>query len=142
MQGDATIQMTGNLAADPELRISQGGQPVCKFRLLVTGRKYDKSTNQWADGDTTGWLCVTFGKQAENLAESAGKGTRVTVIGTVSQRSYDQDGETKWVTEVSAEDVSVSLKWDQVKVQRMARASKGEVPAEDAWATATPAGQR
>ncbi len=144
MQGDATIQLSGNLADDPE--ISFGGKtPVAKFRVLTNPRRFDRDRDQWVDGEPTGWKVVVFGKAAENVQESCRKGTRVTVIGTVAQRSYEaQDGEKKWVTEVTAEDVSVSLKWDTVKVQRMARASRGEAPtgADDPWATATPAGQR
>jgi single-strand DNA-binding protein len=65
--------------------------------------------------------------QAENLAESLGKGDRVMVTGRLRQRSWETpDGDKRSVTELEADEVGASLKWATAKVERSSQRDNGE----------------
>jgi single-strand DNA-binding protein len=65
--------------------------------------------------------------QAENLAESLGKGDRVMVTGRLRQRSWETpEGEKRSVTELEADEVGASLKWATAKVERSSQRGNGE----------------
>lgn len=76
-----TVNLTGRLTADPEMRYSAKGQPVAKFTVVTSRRVRDAQSGEWSDADTTFWDCVAFGQLAENTAESLTKGTAVLVTG-------------------------------------------------------------
>ena len=44
--------------------------------------------------------CTAWGKTAETIAEYLRKGRRIALQGRISVSSYEQNGETKWSTEV------------------------------------------
>jgi single-strand DNA-binding protein len=121
MLGDAEIKFTGNLAADPDLRITPSGNSVCSFSVAVTPRKKAQDGSGWSDGAVS-WFQVTCWQHAENVAASLHKGDRVTVIGTVAQRSYDKDGVTVYTYDVTAEEVAASLRFASVEVKKAQRA--------------------
>ena len=65
--------------------------------------------------------------QAENLAESLGKGDRVMVTGRLRQRSWETpSGDKRSVTELEADEVGASLKWATAKVERSSQRSNGD----------------
>jgi single-strand DNA-binding protein len=65
--------------------------------------------------------------QAENLAESLGKGDRVMVTGRLRQRSWETpEGDKRSVTELEADEVGASLKWATAKVERSSQRDNGE----------------
>jgi single-strand DNA-binding protein len=65
--------------------------------------------------------------QAENLAESLGKGNRVMVTGRLRQRSWETpDGEKRSVTQLEADEVGVSLKWATAKVECSSQRGNGD----------------
>ena len=51
MAGETTITVIGNLTADPELRYTSSGIPVCSFRVASTPRVRNRQTGEWSDGD-------------------------------------------------------------------------------------------
>jgi single-strand DNA-binding protein len=137
-QGDTQITMIGNLVDDVELRFTPAGHAVAKFRMASTPRHFDKTTNEWADGESLFLTCNVWRQPAENVAESLTKGTRVIVSGRLKQRSYTtKEGEKRTVYEIEADEVGPSLKNATVKVQRLKRSSSGggsSAPAgDDPW---------
>lgn len=131
MQGDATIHIVGNLADDPELRYLPTGGPICKFTVLTSPRK--NVGGEWRNEEGSPHFITAWNKLAENIAASLKKGNRVMVTATIRQHKFERDGETQYRWETTAEEVGASLKWAEVGVTQMARASRGEVPADDAW---------
>ncbi len=118
------VTMIGNLTDDPELRFTSGGTPVCGFRIASNRRYTDRAGNQ--QEETTFMNVNTWRTLAENVAESVGKGDRVVVIGRVKVRSYEaQDGQTRWVTEIEADEVSPSLRWAKASVTKTSGSSAG-----------------
>ncbi len=88
------LTITGNLTADPELRLTPSGQPVATFRVASTPRYRDNQSGEWKDGETLFLACVAWRQIAENVAESLQRGMRVIVTGKLKQRSYEtKEGE-------------------------------------------------
>lgn len=101
MINQATI--IGNLTAKPELKALPSGTNVSNF-TLVTNRVYkDKSGQKQEQAEFH--RIVVYGKQAENCAQYLIKGQQVGVLGRIQTRSWEQDGQTKYMTEIIAENV-------------------------------------
>ncbi|WP_432194740.1 single-stranded DNA-binding protein [Streptomyces sp. bgisy027] len=110
MAGETPITVVGNVVADPELRFTPSGAAVANFRIASTPRTFDRTANEWKDGDTLFLSVSVWRQQAENVAESIKRGDRVIVVGRLGQRQYEKDGERKSSYEVQAEDVGPALK--------------------------------
>ena len=116
-----TTQLTiaGNLTRDPELRYTQGGQPVASFSVATTPRSYNKETKEYVDGEAIFTNCTLWGKPAENLAASLTKGARVLVAGSLKSRTYQtREGETKTATELVVDEVGASLMFATADIHR------------------------
>jgi single-strand DNA-binding protein len=144
MAGETTITVVGNLTADPELRFLANGTAMVKFTVASTPRTLDRESGQWKDGDPLFLSCTAWRDLAENIAESLTKGTRVVVTGRLKLSRWATDeGEKRSAYGLDVDEIGPSLKWAQVKVNRMNRSKAGdgftptEVP-DDAWTTATP----
>jgi len=97
------VMLLGNLGADPELRITSGGQPVLNLRLACSESYLDKDKNRH---ERTEWVNVTvWGKRGEALANLLTKGARVFVEGGLRTSSYEKDGDKRYKTEVVASNV-------------------------------------
>jgi single-strand DNA-binding protein len=117
MAADNHTTIVGNLVDDPELRFTNTGIPVANMRVAVTQRV--QQDGQWRDGDTSFFKVNVWRGQAENLADSLGKGDRVMVTGRLRQRSWETpEGDKRSVTELEADEVGASLKWATAKVER------------------------
>jgi single-strand DNA-binding protein len=135
MLGETPIHLVGNLTADPELRYTPNGVPVATFTVASTERAMNRESGKYEDAGTLFLRCNVWREQAENLVNSANKGNRVVVVGTLKQRPWEtKEGEKRTSYEVQAEEVAVSLRWATVKISKTAR-SGGPAP-EDPWAKA------
>lgn len=103
-EGLNRVMLLGNIGADPELKMSQGGTAVLKLRVACNERYQDKS-GAWQD--RTEWVSVVvFGKRAEGLNKVLNKGMPVFVEGAIRSSSYeDRDGQKRYKTEVAASKV-------------------------------------
>ncbi|MGH3441618.1 MAG: single-stranded DNA-binding protein [Nitriliruptorales bacterium] len=104
------ITMVGNLTDDPELRFLGNGTPVASFRIASNRRWTDREGQQ--QEETTFVSVNCWRDLGENVAQSLHKGDRAIVIGRLRIRSYEgQDKQTRWVTEIEADEVAPSLRW-------------------------------
>lgn len=102
------VQLLGNLARDAELRFTQSGKAVATFTVAATNTYVDSATNETKE-QTAFINCVAWGKTGEAVGNCK-KGERLLVNGRIQTRSYDtQDGQKRYVTEVVAGFVGVSL---------------------------------
>ena len=130
-----TFTVTGNLAADPELRYTPTGKAIVKFVVISNQRCFDQQAGRWADGAQTDVRVTAWESLAENTAESLHKGSRVTVTGhRVEARAWigDQDQAAHAALELTADEVQVGLRWHTVtahKTTRTAAGGDGEVEA-------------
>ena len=86
------VTLIGRLTRDPELKYSQSGKAFCKFSVAVT-REFNRDEADFIN-------CIAWDKRAETICEYLRKGRRIALQGRLSVRSYEKDGETKWITEV------------------------------------------
>ena len=125
MAADNHTTIAGNLVEDPEVRFTSSGIAVANLRVAVTQRV--QQDGQWRDGETNFFKVNVWRGQAENLAESLGKGDRVMVTGRLLQRSWETpEGDKRSVTELEADEVGASLKWATAKVERAPSRGNGE----------------
>ena len=98
------VILVGNLGRDPELRYTQGGQPVCNFSLATTE---NFSTRDGQRQERTEWhRIVVWGKTAENCAQYLSKGRSVYLEGRIQTREWeDKEGQKQRTTEVVAQTV-------------------------------------
>ena len=90
----------GNLTRDPELKSLPSGIKVVSFGL-ATNRTW-KDKNGVKQESTTFHNIVSFGKQAEIMAQYLKKGRGVFIEGRIETRSWDDknDGSKKYRTEI------------------------------------------
>ncbi len=93
----------GNLTRDPELKSLPSGVQVCSFGV-ATNRVYkDKDGNKQEQADFHN--VVVFGRQAELVAQYLHKGSAALIEGRMQTRSWEQDGQKKYRTEIIADRV-------------------------------------
>ena len=140
MAGETIVTVVGNLTADPELRFTPSGAPVANFTVASTPRTFDKSRNEWVDGDALFMRCALWREAAENVAETLTKGMRVIVQGRLTQRAYEtREGEKRTVVELQVDEIGPSLRYATARVERTQRGGgRAPAPATDPW-TAAPA---
>jgi single-strand DNA-binding protein len=103
-EGLNRVMLLGNLGADPELRMTNGGQAVLKLRLATSETYLDRNK---ARQERTDWhSIVVWGKRAEGLAKILSKGSRIFVEGRLQTSTYDdRDGNKRYRTEVVANNI-------------------------------------
>lgn len=122
--------LVGRLTKDVDLRYTQSGKAVANFTLAVDRPFRNQQGEQEADFIN----CVTWGKQAENLAQYMKKGSRVGVDGRIQSRTYENDqGATVFVTEVVADSVQFleSKKNHKPKEEQAVDAVVEDIPFDD-----------
>lgn len=109
MDGLNRAMLLGNLGADPEMRMTGGGQAVLNLRLATTESYLDKNK---ARQERTEWHnVVVWGKRAEGLNKILKKGDRLFIEGGLRTTSYDdRDGNKRYKTEVVAQNVILNGK--------------------------------
>jgi single-strand DNA-binding protein len=95
-----SVQLTGNLTQDPQLRKTRSDTSVAQMRLAVTRPRKD-GEDQGAD-----YVDVTvFGPQAENCVKYLAKGKKVGVEGRLHHSEWQSDTGRRQRLEVTAERV-------------------------------------
>lgn len=113
------LTIVGNLTSAPELRFTQSGTPVANFTVASTPRRYDKQQGGYVDGEALFMRCSVWRDQAESVAESLTKGTRVIATGNLHQRSWETpEGNKRSSVELQVLDVGPSLRFTQAAVTK------------------------
>lgn len=97
------VVLLGRLTKDPDVRQSQGTEPVkiARYTLAVTRRGKKQEGQQEADFIS----CVAFGKAGEFAEKYLHKGTKICVSGRLQTGSYTrQDGTKVYTTDVVVEE--------------------------------------
>lgn len=96
------VILIGRLTKDPEVRYTQGNEPMAIARYtLAVDRRYKR------DGqDSTDFIpCVVFGKGGEFAEKYLRKGTKIAVSGRIQTGSYtNKDGNKVYTTDVIVEE--------------------------------------
>lgn len=97
------VFIIGNLTRDPELKSLPSGMQVATFSV-ATNRVYkDRDGNKQESAEFHN--IVVFGRQAETSAQYLKKGSGALIEGRLQTRSWEQDGQKKYRTEIVADRV-------------------------------------
>lgn len=96
------VILMGRLTRDPEVRYSQGAEPLAIARYsLAVNRRFKRQGEQ----DTDFIPCVAFGKQSEFAEKYLSKGRMIAVSGRLQVRNWeDSNGNKRTTIEVVAEE--------------------------------------
>jgi single-strand DNA-binding protein len=110
---EANVSFAGNLTDDAEVRYTEGGIARAMFRVAVSGRR---------DQEPSFFTVLVWRDQAEHVAKSLAKGSRVVVMGRLQQRAWTaEDGSARSTVEVVAEELGPSLRWATATTTRATR---------------------
>ena len=111
MAGVNKVILIGHLGKDPEVRVFENSQDpnkpnkVAKFSLATTETYKNK------DGvktDTTEWHNIVVRRGlAEVVEKYLKKGQQVYIEGKIKTRSYEKDGQTRYITEIETESMTM-----------------------------------
>lgn len=96
------VILMGRLTREPEVRYSQGAEPLAVARYtLAVNRRFKRKDEPEADFIP----CVAFGKSGEFAEKNFRKGQLVSIVGRLQVRSWeDNEGKKRWTTEVIVEE--------------------------------------
>jgi len=100
------VTLLGNLGKDAETRFTASGISVSKFSLATGRRQKDPQTGEWKD--ISDWHNVVMWK-TENVSNFLVKGKQVYLEGRIETRSYEKDGQKRYITEVICDASSLVL---------------------------------
>lgn len=94
-----SLTIAGSLGKDAETSYLPNGDAVCNFSVADSIGK---------DKGTIWWNCQLFGKRAESLAQYLTKGQAVSVVGTITEREWnDKEGNKRKSMNVRVQDVAL-----------------------------------
>lgn len=96
--------LVGRLTKDPQ-RIECNDKILCKFGMATNGN-YTKDGERVAEFHTV----IVWGIKAENCLKYLKKGSLVAVLGEIQTRKWDNNGETKYSTEIVCKEIEI-LTW-------------------------------
>jgi single-strand DNA-binding protein len=138
------ITIVGNLVGDPEIKFTKAGVAVARFTVAHNPRRFDRQTNEWAEGEPTFFECSAWRQLAENVAESLVRGTRIVLVGNIRTDRWESDGTGKTPAgeKMSRQIVDVlaigpELAYATAAVKKTARTRAGETAPGDPWASAS-----
>ena len=96
------VILVGRITRDPEVKMVNSETAVCNF-ALACNRPY---TRENGDREADFINCVAWRKQAENMGKYVRKGQLLGVEGRIQVRTYEQDGQKRYQTEVYCDQVT------------------------------------
>lgn len=105
----------GRLTKDPDVRYTQGSQPmaVARYKLAID-RKVKRDNEPSADFIP----CIAFGKPAEFAQKYLHQGIKIAIVGRIQTGSYkDREGRTIYTTDVIVEEQEFCEKKEQADAQ-------------------------
>ena len=96
------VILLGHLGKDAETKFTPSGVARTSFTLATNRRWKDQQSGEWKE-ETDWHNCIIW--RSENVATYLQKGKQVYVEGRLQTRSYEQDGQKKYFTEVVCDDL-------------------------------------
>jgi len=93
------VQLIGRLGNEPEVRTFESGKKMATFSL-ATNDTYTNAQGEKVD-DTQWHNIVVWGKKVDIVESYLKKGNEIAMSGKIINRSYEKDGEKKYITEIT-----------------------------------------
>ena len=98
------VILVGNLGQDPEVKFTAGGAAVTTLSIATSDSWKDKDSGM--DKERTEWHRVVLWRRlAEIAGEYLKKGSKVYIEGQLQTRKWEQEGQTRYTTEIIARDI-------------------------------------
>jgi single-strand DNA-binding protein len=98
------VILVGNLGQDPDVKYTAGGAAVTTLSLATSESWKDKDTGN--DQEKTEWHRVVLWRRlAEIAGEFLKKGSKIYVEGQLQTRKWEQEGQTRYTTEIVAREI-------------------------------------
>ena len=118
------VYLIGNLTRDPELAETTSGVAVCRFSIAVN-RPY---ANAEGVKEADFFNITTWRGQAENCGKFLKKGSKVAVVASLQNRTYeDKDGVKRTVTDIIASEVEFLSTARGEEVEQSTPVNKGKI---------------
>ena len=93
------VQVIGRMGKDPEIR-EVGESKVANFSLAVTEKGFTRKDGSKVEDHTEWFNCTAWNGLANVMEQYVKQGDLIYIEGKNRTRSYDKDGETRYVTDV------------------------------------------
>ncbi|MGP4001731.1 single-stranded DNA-binding protein [Streptomyces sp. 8N706] len=103
MPGEPVVPVSGVMVGNPEIRFTDAGTAVARFRMQSVPRVWNANARAWEEGAPVRYICTVWRKVAEHVAESLIDGVAVLVFGRIT----GADGN---VLYISVDDIGVGLR--------------------------------
>jgi len=98
------VIIVGNLGQDPEIKYTAGGAAVTTLSIATSDSWKDKDSGM--EQERTEWHRVVLWRRlAEIAGEYLKKGSKVYIEGQLQTRKWEQEGQTRYTTEIIARDM-------------------------------------
>ncbi|MBI2453212.1 single-stranded DNA-binding protein [Candidatus Peregrinibacteria bacterium] len=106
MKSINSVTLLGNLAKDPEIRMTESGKKVASFSLATDLRWKNKNGEEKKNTDFH--RIIAFEGLGNICEKFLRKGSAVFVLGRLSNRQYEgKDGKMNYITEIIARDINI-----------------------------------
>ena len=92
------LEVIGNVGKEPEIRVV-GDNKVANFSIAATERGYTTKSGKEVPEHTEWFNCEVWSGLADVVEKFVHKGDRLMLEGKLRTRSYDKDGEKRYVTD-------------------------------------------
>lgn len=95
------VELIGRLTKEPEIKLTSNQTQFCNFTIAVDRRFKDANGQRQADFIN----CVAWKNTAVFIQKYFHKGNRIGLIGSIQVRSFDENGQKRFITEVIVDEV-------------------------------------
>ena len=99
------VQLTGRIASDIALKVTNNGVSNCSFRVASQRRFKNAEGNYEANFIS----CVAWRGTADFISKYFHKGDPIEIVGCIQTRNYEKDGQRIYVTEVLVEEAGFGV---------------------------------
>ena len=105
-----SVQLIGRLGNEPEIKDYDSGKRKAAFSVATNEIYYNNKGEKIRD---TQWHnVVVWGKKVDIVEKYLNKGSEVAIEGKLINRSYEKDGERKYITEINLSELLMIGKRD------------------------------
>jgi len=106
MSGVNKVILIGRLGKDPEVRNLESGVTVANFTMATTETYRDRNSGE--KKEITEWHNIVVWRGLADVASKyLHKGDLVYIEGKIRSRSYEKEGQTKYITEIVADNMTM-----------------------------------
>jgi single-strand DNA-binding protein len=121
MQDYNRVTILGNVTKDPEQRSFQNGGSVVTFSVATNERWNDRTSGEKKERSQFHNIAVFDEAKGEVAMRFLHKGSRVLIEGQLETRSFEKDGQTRYVTEVAVRPFSGGISLQDTKAREAAK---------------------